>query len=659
MIGFFPDPYPDELFYSICSRYHFRTKYKSKIYTVTELFGKNITPTPLWLPHHLGHFIEALPAGHRYSVDRLIDKHTLVPLFGPFLPPKHLQQLRKNMYDRYDGATINSYAGIPLNRVAIEYLRFCPACAEEDKSLCGEPYWHRVHQVIGADICLKHLLFLERSKIRVRLTSGNPFTTAKEAVALVTLKPLSTIPVLPHRPLNLQDRHHSLLLKLARDVTWLLDRCVQPRGMMFLYERYYNLLLKRRLAFYNGRVRTTKLSKQLIEFYSIDFLNSLQCNIERHDRGWVYDLVHTNTDQTVQHPLRHLLLMTFLGCSAQEFFTSFEECTPFGKGPWPCFNKASDHYMESRITDCRIIDSRVTGKASRPMGTFRCDCGFTYTRMGPDSVASDRLRADSVQDYGRVWENRLRELWVDSTVTQYQIADILGTAQNTVVRRGIYFGLQYPRNVSTNNSSRTVHKRYKIIRQPIQDDLMRRRECLLILINEYPKAGRLELQNASPYLIDWLRRHDRDWLDRNLPWPRRSRPKGVQVDWQGRDKKLAAAIKEAVICIHNNDDRPIRVSLAEIIRAIGHQGDLEQYLRKLPHSAKTLSTHLESLEAFAIRKIEWAESCYVQEGIYPTRYQFMVRAAILNKTGRTSVVQRAVDVALERLDKNVRLQVSI
>lgn len=32
---------------------------------------------------------------------------------------------------------------------------------------------------------------------------------------------------------------------------------------------------------------------------------------------------------------------------------------------------------------------------------------------------------------------------------------------------------------------------------------------------------------------------------------------------------------------------------------------LENYLHKLPHTAKIFSTHLESLEAFAIRKVKF------------------------------------------------------
>jgi hypothetical protein len=646
MLGFFPDPHTDELLYSVFARLNDRLRYQNTALVVEKLFGVKGATAVVDLPTRINHLLSVLPANHNYTADSLIDHHTLAPFYAPFLPIKRVALLRVEMKVGGEAKHIKGRTGnTALSIKTPERLRFCPTCAVEDRKRVGEPYWHRIHQISGVMMCPLHAVFLEDSTALWR-NPGNPskFISASKAI----------VPIVP-RTFEASNFSHIFLLKLAQHAAWLLNWHGHNSDISFLRKRYYNLLLERGLAFYNGRIRTAELSKQLMEFYSTEFLNSLQCNIERYDRGWVYSLVHTNTEQRVQHPLRHLLLMTFLGCTAQEFFTSFEEYNPFGKGPWPCFNKASNHYLESRITDCRIIDSPVKGKPSRPMGTFRCKCGFVYTRMGPDSEDDDRFRVDSVQDYGVVWEKKLRDLWPDSTVTLYQMADILGTAQNTVVRRAIYLGLQYPRTPTLASPSKLVHKRYKIIRRSIPGDLKERRERLLRLIKANPNAGRLELQKLSPYLLDWLRRHDRNWLNDNLPAPRRSRPKGARVDWRSRDKELVATIKLAVKRIRSNDGRPIRVSLAEIIRAIGHQADLEQRLHKLPRTAKVLGTHLESLEAFAIRKVLWAERCYHQEaGRCPTRLQLMVRAVVRNKTGETQSVQDAINAAMERLIESLR-----
>ncbi|WP_428992390.1 TniQ family protein [Acidithiobacillus ferrooxidans] len=39
MIAFFPEPYPDELLYSICARYHIMSRNNDFRHTVEDLFG--------------------------------------------------------------------------------------------------------------------------------------------------------------------------------------------------------------------------------------------------------------------------------------------------------------------------------------------------------------------------------------------------------------------------------------------------------------------------------------------------------------------------------------------------------------------------------------------------------------------------------------------
>ena len=58
-----------------------------------------------------------------------------------------------------------------------------------------------------------------------------------------------------------------------------------------------------------------------------------------------------------------------------------EDEGPFGKGPWPCLNKAADHYKQPVIQHVNITRDY---KSSAPIGTFECSCKFVYARKGPD-----------------------------------------------------------------------------------------------------------------------------------------------------------------------------------------------------------------------------------------------------------------------------------
>jgi hypothetical protein len=95
--------------------------------------------------------------------------------------------------------------------------------------------------------------------------------------------------------------------------------------------------------------------------------------------------------------------------------------------------------------------------------------------------------------------------------------------------------------------------------------------------------------------------------------------------------------------------RPTRASIAAVIKEIGYRAWIERRLADLPITAKMIELHVESLEAYSIRKVIWAEQIFHREGVSPTRLQLMTRAVVRNKTGRTPAVQNAIDASMERL----------
>ena len=68
MIGFLPQPYLDELLYSVCARYSNQAQYPDKKSVVQELFGISTALAVIDLPAHLGNLIAALPLGHHYTL---------------------------------------------------------------------------------------------------------------------------------------------------------------------------------------------------------------------------------------------------------------------------------------------------------------------------------------------------------------------------------------------------------------------------------------------------------------------------------------------------------------------------------------------------------------------------------------------------------------
>lgn len=107
------------------------------------------------------------------------------------------------------------------------------------------------------------------------------------------------------------------------------------------------------------------------------------------------------------HPVRHLLMIRFLGWSIKEFFKSKCRYQPFDKGPWLWLNAAAEHYLKPMVTQLAISHCCDTKK---PVGTFSCSCGFIYCRTGPDQAEEDSRRIGKIKAVGAVWPQKLKQL---------------------------------------------------------------------------------------------------------------------------------------------------------------------------------------------------------------------------------------------------------
>src|SRR5688572_26648456 len=170
MIGYFPEPYPGELFYSVCARFAARTGIPTAAGTMQALFGRRHAVAIADLPHNLDSFVRNLPPGHFLSTDRIIDEHTLFPFYAPFLDIEQSERLRANLHAASYGAD-HLRSGICAGRIRPPtFFRSCPECDAENLRTVGETYWHRLFQITGVEVCPKHRVFLADSSVRLALS---------------------------------------------------------------------------------------------------------------------------------------------------------------------------------------------------------------------------------------------------------------------------------------------------------------------------------------------------------------------------------------------------------------------------------------------------------------------------------------------------------
>jgi hypothetical protein len=642
MISFFPDPYPDEILYSVCARYQDRVRYPNHAATIQQLFGSSSAIATIDLPNRLGYLISVLPPSHHYTADQLIDEHTLLPFYLPFLPKERQSHLREDMKGK-ETSVIHRRAGIMASRVKQpDWLKFCPVCTQEDRKQFGETYWHRLHQVPGVEVCSIHGIFLHDSSVKARDRENNhEFVAAEQVIPKKTAV----------QALNLSNPCHKVFFNLARNAQWLLSHPNLNSDLLSVRKRYQSLLAEKDLATYSGMNRLQHLIEAFSNYYNAEILQLLQSQLdEQSEQNWLFRLVRTT--KGFQHPLRHLLLINFLQLTAEEFFHISEESQPFGKGNWFCLNPTCCYFQQSTIEEYHI---RYDSHDRSPIGVFSCPhCQFTYQRKGPDKDPEDKYRFGRVKLYGKVWDETLKILWEDSTLSMTEVAEKLGFDWRTVQKQAVRLNLSFPRSGPTAKMSHLLVSPLQNPQEPktiSPDKLASCREEWLDIRKNYPEKGRRQLQIDFRRVYTWLRRNDLEWLEQHLPVRKMKKlPSSYGVNWEERDAELAIKAKRSAEQLKKSSGRPAHITISSIGRDLGQKGLLQHQLHKLPQTAQVLTEVVETYEEFAIRRIWWAADCFRSEGIYPKRTKLLLRASVSQKIATTPQVSSAIEEALHSLE---------
>jgi hypothetical protein len=646
MLEHFPDPYPDEILYSVWARYGALVNYPSEADALEELFGKRQVGPSVDLPGHLQFFVRNLPHGHGYTLDFFLFHHTLLPLYCPFWSGQRLAQIQEHMMKGDKSVHVDAGIANAGGVLSPLWLRYCPLCAKAERAQWGECYWHRLHQAPGVAICPLHHLFLEESTIRARsaLREGRLFP-AERAIHPVEYRSATSSPYFP------------FLMNLACDAQYLLEHRFAALDPHFLYHQYGALLAQRGFTTPGGRVRFRDFLRAFTDYYSEAFLATLHCTVKLQgplDSEWLARITRLHPEgqgKFVCHPLYHLLAIRFLGSTLEAFLQQeFPVPHPFGEGPWPCLNPVCEHYLERTIATYHLGETRVKGQA---VGIFSCCCGYTYSRIGPDASPEDAFRKGRTRVYGSVWDKKLRTLWFNGTIRQKDIARLFRVNRYTINRQARRLNLPVPRwNARPKVGGRRPKRKPK--------GLSRYRSAWLALIKEGSEESWMRLREKAHGVYSWLHRHDREWLDAHSPRKKRADEQKPLTHSKQQpvfnskvpkrdDARMAEAIKTQADTLLQTPGFPKRMSKARILREILQA----RYLpppKAIPFTTQTLQKVIETQEAFALRRIQWVLQQYLEEGVCPTRQQFIARAHF-TKILRIQAVQRSLDEALERLSQ--------
>jgi hypothetical protein len=598
MVSFFPKPYPDEILYSIIARYHIRSANTSPKVTLTELFNSSSTVATADLPSHLNRLNQNLQLFSNSTVEELIDKYTLYPFYSVFLPPKRAIQVKESMKAK-QGGDIHTRAGIMASSITMpRYFRFCPNCLEQDLRKYGEVYWHRLHQTPGVLVCPIHTVILNDSTVPIQGFNKHEYLAASLDNCFIT----------PKQQIYKNDTLEKLL-RLAQDISWLMNTKLAAKESDWLRRRYIALLIEKGLATATGRVYQKKLLDNFLFFYGHEMLEAIDSRVDyKEEHHWLFGIVRKHRKSF--HPIRHLLMIRFLAGSVAEFFNLDYGYKPFGDAPWLCLNAAADHYLQPVVTELTISNCYDTKK---PVGTFRCLCGMIYCRTGPDETEEDQYRIGKVKAYGTVWEHKLRELVEVQKLGLRATARQLKVDARTVKRYALR--LKLDTSWQSSDDSKPV-----LSQEQREDDVnstgkreKRHRETWLTLQREHPEASKTTLRQMAPATYAWLYRNDREWLNQNSPTLRVPVSATNRVDWHERDKLILAQVMDVLPQLLKAE-KPVRITTGRIGKTLDVQALLEKHIDKMPLTKAYLESVSESIENYQIRRIKWAIVKLEQQG---------------------------------------------
>ena len=588
--------------------------------TLRELFGKDTAIPTFELGSNLRYLCGQL--GNHYSVLRLLNNHTLFPFYSSFLPVHRREQLIDEISNS-DAMGALAKIGVTAGGICKrEGIWYCPKCSENDLNKYGELNIHREHQLQGVILCPHDGCLLK--KYPQSYASRLEYLRFDEKLIDFAYESL------------IQTNYYEKNIAISKAAYFLLNSNLASVDKHSLLKQYKNLLYDKDFATIDLRIRQNELHDSFVNYYGELFLLSLQSLPDRNDEYNWLRVITRNVARTV-HPIRHILFINFLSGNIDAFFNNFGSYSkPFGNGPWPCLNKASEHYLKPIIKELTVTPD---SKTRQPVGTFKCECGFIYSRRGPDQNLQDHYRIGRVKEFGPIWENRLNFLINNANqLSQNAIARELNCDPATIKK--------YKEKIQAKEYNTKKTSNYKISSN--LELLPGYKEIILSAVQEGYSRSQIRTIFSKEYT--YLYRHDKEWLFLALPPVKNIEPNIGFIDWPQRDFKILCLLQK----VYNElllSKEPVRITKTRLGKEIGELAILEHHLSKLPLSKDFLEKICESKKDFQIRRCQILIYEKVKRG-KPIKIWQLQREAGLRKTDLI-ILQPIIEQLIKNIMENV------
>ena len=183
------------------------------------------------------------------------------------------------------------------------------------------------------------------------------------------------------------------------------------------------------------------------------------------------------------------------------------------------------------------------------------------TAESRNKTEEDKLRIGRVITYGRVWENKLKELVEVKKLGLRATARELRVDPNTIKRYVALLELTPP---WTKNKPKIKSNKVESIYS--EDIQQQKRDIWLNLQRKNPELSKTEIRKLAPDVYTWLYRRDRNWLNENSPklkqpaelcWKRGTALETIEINSQPGNPYNIAGNSHAVLTLgYREQDHP-------------------------------------------------------------------------------------------------------
>lgn len=600
----FPEPYPDEDFRSLVYRSHIRSSNGTLAETNMDLFEKNSGKYSIF-PSKLITFLMKLPIGHSYSLDYFILNHTWYGLIFAFMKEGKRKELTEVI--KYGGENSFYISSNVPNNLFSHTTRYCPLCLKEDLELYGESYIHRKHQITFMDFCHKHFVLLidkcsccdvdltsisyDRLKNRPCCKNGHDLTRLIKTVLISELE-------------QLKIDVFNLICFLNENYQTFNSEKITHKILMGLWQKKF--------IQYKGRILKKELISSIISEYGNFQLQAISLSPGQIiHRSYVARVLSKELNQDI---IFYCLLILYLFRSKEEFVSYHIDIAnpiPFGQGPWKCLNKICDGFNNYVISKSKRITKSSGGMVIS--SEFECPiCGQIYVRRWHPN--KDKKEKVMFKTMGKKWINHVLQLYLSGN-SAYVIARKLECSE---------FGVTNNLNRIVGRSTILTEKNREAAKQIIQaywettgtSEIDTKKEefrnVIINILNSCKSISRTDLSKKIPYVYQWLRMNDIEWLELALP-PKETNKK-VPENLKHFDEQLTVKIQKVSEELYNTS--PYQIKKTTILKTLSkiEMNRLNSMSRRLPLSTVMLNKNIESLNDYLIRRLPFVIASLLKYG---------------------------------------------